>query len=756
MSFPNQNRVPGSEQTWLENLVMRFPSEGGGNEFMLNNRHHHHPNKENEMLDEVEFKFEAVNCFSAVPDTFQAGGSSNSNMSGVGDKDSSCHSDSVDRYIQGHLQPVGNHQSNSNNNNRCRAPLVPTNSLGRESTSSNTTAPEILGRNYVRGALSYEFPHNVKGESGAHDRKLSLDAGRTAAMDSASRSSPLLQSPKAELSSLVDENALQHPPETSNISTCPSERGFARLEQVLDDVAVDGTSAQHSDVYDGNAQVREQIPFDVCFEGSSLQSKATTWGYSSTLNKVFLNLDTLCPIPLSIEQENIPRGFILRATARFTKPQHYNETVVRCPNHEQKDPNFKSSHKDKIVPTSHVVRCENPSAVYETDAASGHHSVYIPIHTRTKSGSSDLSSFADDSKANDNGNDDKPKKTNIIVPFKFMCFSSCPGGINRRPFELQLTIENNGVVFATRSVGIRVCACPLRDKRSEELTFMQKNKRLLVDCEKEEESTGAHGSDEKSSKWLVSKRRKTNIPSSLSGNSLASLSKTVPSTIDKHGNEIFNIKVKGRQNYDIVARVVEGLNALYGDITHGRQKNAEKKAIGSKPGDYSGTGTDTAEESDEEESEMSGRKGQEDKLMTSYLEVLSKYSPEALKCMPVREFLKAVNLDTYYQSFKDNGYDDIQLVTCIDKSDLDILNISLGGHRKKLVAAARALFSRLKGPVETTRRRGSIVYTQTTKRGSFTMKKTYSATSSQPSGSIFPADFPNIISSLGGKDDGSL
>lgn len=236
--------------------------------------------------------------------------------------------------------------------------------------------------------------------------------------------------------------------------------------------------------------------FLISFQEQMKDTKSATWTYSHDLKKLFVRMAVNCPISFRTSCAP-PPGSVIRATPIYVKAEHVQEPMKRCPNHAT-SPEFNEGHPAP----KHLVRCEHKLAHYEVNPATMRQSVVFP-HEQPQAGATWV--------------------TNL---FQFMCFSSCVGGLNRRPFMLVFTLEHKDQVLGRQAVEVRVCACPGRDKAQEEKSAFP-NK---------------YGS------------KKSNT-GGLYGLTSSGLSKR------KHSDDSgeFTLSVHGRENYELLLRIRDSL-----------------------------------------------------------------------------------------------------------------------------------------------------------------------------------------------------
>nr|XP_039257657.1 cellular tumor antigen p53-like [Styela clava] len=263
--------------------------------------------------------------------------------------------------------------------------------------------------------------------------------------------------------------------------------------------------------------------FEIYFgEKTPSAPKNAQYTHSSILNKLFVKMNVTCPIHFKCNVPP-PQGCIIKATPIFKRAQHIKDIVTRCPNHKITD-----TGTPNHIPVNHLIRVEMPTGRHNVQynyGADGRESVSV-IYENPQVGTE-----------------------YSTVLFKFMCLSSCVGGINRRPLMLVFTFENmEGQVLGRRAVEMRVCSCPGRDRAQEEKRVMRRDTLTHGQCKREEQNCDIPEIRERNTETVVSpvssllgKRRRQNG--------------------DPESEEYF-LKIRGREKYDILKRVKEALDLM--------------------------------------------------------------------------------------------------------------------------------------------------------------------------------------------------
>lgn len=176
-------------------------------------------------------------------------------------------------------------------------------------------------------------------------------------------------------------------------------------------------------------------------ELSSETSGKSSWMFSSRLNKVFVKMGQACTFNVSY-QTLTHQDLFLRVMMVCSAPEDMHQPVYRCENHRGSD-NNNAKVPDEVK--AHVMRCFNPSARY-VGAENGvafkdRLAVIIPLGVTAQE---------------------------LNVSLEFVCQNSCRI-INRRATAVIFSLEDaHGQILGKKSLHLKVCSCPKRDKLKEE------------------------------------------------------------------------------------------------------------------------------------------------------------------------------------------------------------------------------------------------------------------------------------------------
>ncbi|KAH0554579.1 cellular tumor antigen p53 [Cotesia glomerata] len=197
-----------------------------------------------------------------------------------------------------------------------------------------------------------------------------------------------------------------------------------------------------------SAPIIEEFPGKYNFEILIPQGRGKSSVYSQLLRKIYIDMEQRQP--MRFQWSPPVDNLYLRTTLVYAEDRYRGDPVLRCHNHIGTD-----SPANRNMPTiilKQVVRCIHPRSCYED--ISGHNSVTIPLGTP------------------------QPGCNYVPLDFMFYCKNSCSTGMNRRATQLVFTLETETrEIVGRRTLEVRVCSCPKRDKEKEEETFASRGKK---------------------------------------------------------------------------------------------------------------------------------------------------------------------------------------------------------------------------------------------------------------------------------------
>ncbi|XP_067119409.1 cellular tumor antigen p53-like [Centruroides vittatus] len=245
--------------------------------------------------------------------------------------------------------------------------------------------------------------------------------------------------------------------------------------------------------------------FDISFQ--SEENKNSNCVYSETKDKLFVDMNVACSLRVKLKKPP-PDGSKIRAMPIFSKPEFLTKVVKRCLIHSAPT----NSHNDGHPAPEHLIRCDHEFAQYVDNPVTGRQSVVVPYENPQV------------------GTDF------TVYIYRFMCRSSCTGGLNRRATQAIFTLEKDGDLLGRKVLNVRICACPIRDKNLEET---QHNK------------------------------LQRNLKRAYSKTNLTSCSGPSHSKIPKLGDDYIVIKIL-RRHYECIKKILDALAMM--DILTAEQK----------------------------------------------------------------------------------------------------------------------------------------------------------------------------------------
>ncbi|EDQ88915.1 uncharacterized protein MONBRDRAFT_25618 [Monosiga brevicollis MX1] len=327
-------------------------------------------------------------------------------------------------------------------------------------------------------------------------------------------------------------------------------------------------------------------------------ARAIGWTYSPILNTLFTPMDYSCPIRFATN-ESVPDLSRIVAHLEYTQTNQRNFVVNRCDMHRQGDSGPFAEH---------VLRVNNPQANYHQRQE--RLAVSVPVAS-TRSG--------------------KVEQNEL---FEWHCLTSCAGGINRRKIRVVFRlIDPDQNVLGVQHINVRVCACPVRDRRTHEKAHAKR--------EQANDKRNVIASDPTPSK----KPKLKDHPISMALRKMPSVSTLcqIGSGFD-HDQDVQYLAICGRANYEVALKVRDQLNQSAG---LGRVAASSVH------------------------------------LPRSEVTLIKQRVAEATN---LDEFLRACNLQSLKRTLENLGYTDLPLIATLDAREIEELTLTKQDQRRLKLA----------------------------------------------------------------------
>ena len=169
-------------------------------------------------------------------------------------------------------------------------------------------------------------------------------------------------------------------------------------------------------------------------DGELMVNFGSNWYCSSELEKLYIDKNKWGQVEFRV-MTNAPSNLFLRVYCIYSFSL---EAVKRCPTHA-------SVNDEPPQLTEHLILGDGDQCRYECDDSSGRLSVIFPV--------------------------EQPHEGTYRTRerIKFMCLSTCVGGINRRPLKVIFTLETDqGKEVGKKVFDVKICGNPWRAKAQEE------------------------------------------------------------------------------------------------------------------------------------------------------------------------------------------------------------------------------------------------------------------------------------------------